>query len=491
MDNRKGSGPPEGIKHGGVKKSLEQAYSDAVKFLDDNYAYFLTHVLNVGRPVLNPHFPTAAVFYNEKTQKTEFHIGEPMLWLTTEQFAFVISHETMHAHLNHIHFLKKFSEKAKSEKQKSYLHQKSNIAADCVINDWLWDRCFDVPEWVATGDGIVGHDCAKATVKEVFDEMVDPPGAPDGHDGEDEEGTIVITFGDGGGQGGQGGGMPCGVSEEMQKAIEKFLEDNPQYKLPGQGTPMDKQLGQKDAGGASQFPKDVEGMNSDNSSKVAQGVTAGFGESNEFAKWQEDTGTTMKWVELLKKINPDMFRYHGIGNKVPRDFHKKNRKLYAPAFGKTTLPVTAFKKTRRLGPTYEIPLIALALDTSGSISREDANRFITLAKSIPTKMVKLWVCTFTEVYRELDLENPSYPSGGTNFSAIENFVQFKMKETHKPYPKAVVVITDGAARFNQAEPPKDKRDNWTWLITGGYFEYFKQYVGENYGESYNLEEFVK
>lgn len=477
---------------GEVEKPLKKAYKDAIDFLNDNYAYFVTHVLNTGKPVLNPAFPTAAVFWNTKTNQMEFHIGREMLKLSTEQFAFVLSHETMHAHLNHLKFLQKVAGVPADRrmedltKAESNNLQAANVAADCVINDYLWSRGFDLPEWVMTGEKVVQHDCSTYTVKEVYDEL---PRQPSGEGEGDEDGEGGFSFGDG-----QGGG--CGVSEEMRKAIEKFLEENPEMVKAGEGSPMDGKGGidvqpadgkGQPSSGQGNFPKQIDDMNKDSNAQVAQGVTAGFGQTNEMAAWAADNSTSLRWMELLRQINPDMFRHQGIGKKVPRDFHARSRKLHHGSLREVSLPIPARQKSRKEGPTDEIPLIALALDTSGSIQREDANRFITLAKSIPQKRIFLWVCTFTTSWNELDLENPHYPSGGTSFSAIEKFIQYKMKETGKPYPKAVVAITDGHASFGGATIPEGKSDNWTWLLTeDGYAGYI-----EGIGQHFPLLDFIQ
>src|SRR6185312_1058893 len=98
------------------KKTLSKAYDDALEYFDDNYAWFLTHVLNVGYPVANPMMPTACVFWNDQKKKLEFHINPALVEMDTPEFAFIIAHEIMHARLGHAKYLTRFPD-----------HQKANI----------------------------------------------------------------------------------------------------------------------------------------------------------------------------------------------------------------------------------------------------------------------------------------------------------------------------------------------------------------------------
>lgn len=112
------------------------------------------------------------------------------------------------------------------------------------------------------------------------------------------------------------------------------------------------------------------------------------------------------------------------------------------------------------------PFIVLALDTSGSIGTETANKFVNLARSIPQDKVKVSACTFTTSYRPLDLDKPKWYGGGTCFSPIEQFIRDKaMPENDGKYPSAVIVVTDGFADFYRHErPTREQAQNWTWLL---------------------------
>jgi len=115
------------------------------------------------------------------------------------------------------------------------------------------------------------------------------------------------------------------------------------------------------------------------------------------------------------------------------------------------------------------PAIVLALDTSGSISAQDKNRFISLAQSIPQDKIELFACTFTTSVRPLDLENPRFLNGGTAFGPIHDWIMKDVLPHTKTYPKAVVVVTDGMASFYpQAMATEEQKKGWFWLHTRKY-----------------------
>jgi len=403
-------------------KSVAQAYREAIDWLDENYAYFLTHVLNLGIPVSNPHMPTAAVFFNDLTKKLEFHINPELTRLETEEFAFVLAHETMHVRLRHLDVLKRFYSRITDEEEKIKEANKANCAADVVINDYLEARGFTLP--------------------------VTPPSSSSANSG------------------------TCSISFPSQEAMEKFLSEHPELFQPG-GKPRDGQ-GQdgqdraNKAGGeaTSKFPSDADSLGGPTQTSISSGVSYGFGTTNEISAWSKDTGTSLEWGKLMARVNPELFSKFGIGKHPRKDFHTPHRGT--AFFPEVNLPVKAVTHSDKLRETDKIPFIVLALDTSGSCSHL-VDKFITLAKSIPKKRVKLWVCTFSTNYMELDLDNPHYQCAGTDFSAIENYIQFKMtSEKRKKYPDTVVVVTDGVGVFSSSAPPEQHWGNWHWLLDEGY-----------------------
>mgnify|MGYP001606996490 FL=1 len=88
---------------------LKAHWGESLDYLDENFAFFLTHVLNMGQPEWIPAVKTAAVALPmDGTDMGEFrYIFNPTFaaLLTPEEFAFIQAHETMHILLNHLRLL--------------------------------------------------------------------------------------------------------------------------------------------------------------------------------------------------------------------------------------------------------------------------------------------------------------------------------------------------------------------------------------------------
>ena len=180
-----------------------------------------------------------------------------------------------------------------------------------------------------------------------------------------------------------------------------------------------------------------------------------------------DHSVGMAWVKLLNDLDPDMFKTPGIAPPMIPSFHNRRRKLMAKDFKKVHLPVYR-KEERKVDKAKEIPSIVLALDVSGSIGAGDANRFVSLAMTIPRDRVKVFPCVFQENYQKIDLDDPKFhQGGGTNFNAIAHFIEREVKpELKGKTPSAVVVITDGQADMSpNLWPAPEDRDGWLWLIS--------------------------
>ncbi len=193
------------------------------------------------------------------------------------------------------------------------------------------------------------------------------------------------------------------------------------------------------------------------------GKKAGSG-TTDMKSFTEIHGVSMNWANLLKELNPDIFMLPG--GKLPRpSYRSRPRKL--GGFPDVILPLKEVGSQKKHG---EKPVIFMALDTSGSIADATARKFITLARSIPKTEIHLEVVTFTDRVNPLDLDNPKYASGGTAFSPIEDYIQKTVMPKFKnKYPKSVVVITDGNARFYGTKVEQKNKENWFWLLEGIYY----------------------
>lgn len=462
--------------------SINQHFSEAVEYLDENFAFFCTHVLNMGAPVLSGIVPTACVMVPlppgakpkdadeakrmmaaVDTSKWEYHFNPTFAAsLKVEDFAFVMAHETFHILLNHLALGKKFD------------HAKLfNIAADCVINDYLVSSMgFPMPTHhvdgteigMMTGEKNVGYNCANATVSEVYQDLLSKC-SDEGIDPDNYMGNgVAIDDHD----------WIHGASHGQQGEAE----------AAGQGAPMPSELEDK--------------KDDDDAQSTANACGKGEGESMQ--DFTDHKNVTMAWAKLLKIVDPLIFKAKG-GPKPKPSYHSPRRKMMG-FYPDVNLPVFV-KDDRKIGGD-EKPVIVFALDTSGSVSRDDVVKAYTLVQSIPKDRIEVMCCYFHDSAADLDLstDNPKYTSGGTDFSAIQKWINRKVKEKGNPLkgkqPTAVVVLTDGMASFDSTKQVDGEA--WHWLINndhmlqsfaqnktrGGYYNYGTPIEGE----VHRLDDFV-
>lgn len=458
-------------------KELERQFREVINYFDDRYAYFLTHIIKAGRPKWSHSIPTAAVLLIEKPGQKKKNdlfgnkmvdydfefVFNPKLWVelgTVERRAFVVAHETFHIILNHLKIFRRYVNMDERERindkiekgerltkqemvvaiRMKQIMSKLNIAMDAVINDYLVNAGMTCPEWAIRGQNVIGENAAFLTVRDVYDLLPEQP--------MDSSGKI-------GDQDGRGEGALDSHSwlfdpdfpEQMADAIDRLnqdLEDG--NKIPGDL--KDKKM--EEDGGETEAQK-----------RLREAGT----ERGNIRAFSEVYGLTMAWAKLLKEVDPNIFKERGFGHPPVARWNKRPRKLASPAFRRSNLPVHEKNDVEKI--VNEKPAIVLALDYSSSIGPDDADRFATLARSIPQDRIKVLACTFTTSYQEFDIENPhGGGNGGTNFNAIGDFIEQKVKpELNGSYPKAVVIITDGEASFTANRPDDKEAEAWLWLIS--------------------------
>lgn len=548
-------------------RELKTHYKAAIEYLDRNYAYFLTHVLGIGRPQWTRAVATAAVGlqeYEEKISKnaktgTVQKVDEDGVaydfdfvfnpnfaaQLDVPMMAFVLAHETMHIVLNHLKLVERFIDKderkrliEKYERREKFTRNeikelvkqqqaaaKFNIAADAVINDYLEQAGMPVWENAIRGEAVIGEDAAFLTVTDVFERLPDVPqqecpdcggtgqksqdqgdesdseGQSGQSDSQDGQGDQEAKDGSGGShegenksdaQGGAGNahgdndnGEPCPTCSGKGSVGMPGGDGDGRggQVMDDHGWMLDPDFADKIADAIEQAEKELEhsGMlpqdiqdkkdEEDGKQTAAQqalhGAMRAGSEEGNMREFQEVTGLSMAWIKLLKEVDPDMFKEPGIAPPPRPAWHKRPRKLGSGGFKDTNLPVYQ-KDTKRERKTNEKPAIVLALDYSGSIGPGDADRFATLARSIPQERIKLFACTFTTSYRKFDIDNPhGGGSGGTSFNAIAQFIEREViPELNGKYPKAVVVLTDGEADLSRnLWPSKEEAESWLWLLS--------------------------
>lgn len=491
-------------------KQLDKLHKAAFDYLDQHYAYFLTQIIRVGRPKWTSSIPTAAVAVrDEKGKLPDVDAGEKMTFeylfspdfassLSTEMMAFVLAHETMHIVLNHLKLTSNFINKKRYNEIRAKIKNgekldkkdikdsikfqqiaaKFNIAADCVINDYLAQAGLPVWDQACRGEKFIGEDAAFMTVMDVYERLPDKK-----QDQGQGEGDQEAQAGQLGQEDGRGGGAMDSHDwmfdpDFADKVADAIDEMNDAAEAAG-GLPADLQdKRDEEDGEQTQGQKDLQ-----------KSMRAGS-EAGNMREFQEVSGVELAWVKLMKEIDPNIFKEPGVAPPPKAQWHKRQRKLGAHAFREINLPVTGSKDLRREKRNNEKPAIVMALDYSGSIGPGDADRFATLTRSIPTERVKLFACTFTTEYIEFDVDNPHGGGyGGTNFDAITAYIEDRVRpELKGKYPKAVVVITDGCAPF-QNRPSEDEAASWLWLMSpdgsGSYYNAVNEI-----GRKMNLSEFI-
>jgi len=103
--------------------------------------------------------------------------------------------------------------------------------------------------------------------------------------------------------------------------------------------------------------------------------------------------------------------------------------------------------------------LLLAVDASGSISRQVLDRLLDIARTVPRDRLVLTAISFDTRAYPLDIWAQPLAirgGGGTSFDAVEQFASDLLR-----YPDLVVVLTDGQAPRPAVRHP----DRWFWLLT--------------------------
>lgn len=411
-------------------QELDKKWRDAVDYLNNNYAYFLTEVLNIGKPSWDPTVPTAAVALKDDADKSDgshfkFVFGPAFAeQLSVEQFAAIMAHETLHILLEHLWMVHPDSRLRCFKDLRRF-----NIAADCVINDYLSNYGFEFPDGVVHGDDVVGFDCSAVSIHEVY-HLIEQMSDEEFEQKFGGDGFTSIDIHD----------WMTDATPEERREMAKALK--------GLGIPM---------------PDDCKDL-TDPKEYTGNGVDASRSPVDMKANGQD---LSLAWHDLLKKVDPDIVRKKGFGRRELSSFRTPRRKLIGFPSGGAILPVLD-DPVGEMANAGSRTVIALALDTSGSISRQVVDAFVGLAQSIPSNKVDVVCCSFTTDYMELDLDNPVYHGGGTCFSAIEEFIKQKVEPDLGNYPSAVIVVSDGEAEFYSRKIAKEHKDNWHWLLCNGH-----------------------
>lgn len=418
--------------------NIEDHYRQALAYIDDQFAFFLTDILNMGHPEWDVQIPTAAVYIPEDSTEFRFIVNPTFAALLEPgEFAFVLGHETMHILFNHLRVLP-------SMEAQGAITKKINIAADCVINDFLVDQGLELSERLAAnlcrGQKWCGYNARYSTVRSVYRDL-------------DKDQYQQM--------------------QDQEDALSEYLEG---LGLPATGGHQWVYEQEGSQGRAEQMAKSEHSLpqvqqQKDNEDQKTKEYSAGAAGSDALvSRFQETNKVSLRWAKLLSQVNPDMFKLHGP---MPApSFLRVPRRLIdmydqSPHMGR--LPTTEIIEPKN----GEQAAIVMYLDGSGSCA-DWIDRFVTLAKSVPEDKIALFPFSFSTIVLPLDIKekNPKVAAGGTEFSCIEESIQKDVVPRLGNYPKAVVVLSDGQGAFQRIRPKYE--DRWLWLIktnNGSRYDY--------------------
>jgi predicted metal-dependent peptidase len=409
--------------------NIKERFDNAIDYLYKVNDCLSAEVTKLGYPKFVKEIPTAGVSWDKERKKICFMFNEEFAkTLDDKQFAFVVSHEAMHIVNMHVFkfrdMIDDMKAKRKSEVEIDKFHQKLNIAADCIVNDSLVNLYgLDKMESLGTIPTLMGphpvepaHGMEKIKchthdmdLMSVYYLIPDDPG-------DDIQGHDWSSFMNPDGS----------MSRDFIEKIHDFIENNRQNSAMS-----DKQ--------AAEIDKMLRDMKDSSDPKTR--AQAGKGNKNHVRAVDGLGSNAVNWSNIL-------FRFVET-KKTVDDWNRPNRKM-SSIYPDVILPSYVQQEKEE---------IFLAIDTSGSISDVALKLFLEVARNTPMRF-KINAITFTTSCVPYDVRGKDYPvgGGGTNFGIIEEYIQ----NTFKNYPKAVIVLTDGAG--TEVHPKHPER--WMWMLYG-------------------------
>ncbi|MBI1973035.1 hypothetical protein HYS50_03450 [Candidatus Woesearchaeota archaeon] len=380
---------------------------------------------DMGKPVFSNAILTSAVMLDKENNLLNFAVNKDF-WNTLLKYekSFVIAHECLHVLLKH-------GTRGASLEQKMI----SNVAMDIAINHILVSGFnFDITK---LSPGLVQKLCW-------VDTIFPPEKAVDIPTNKAFEYYYNLLIEElSGGDGGENWTSPFGPIDDLGglEEIEKWLEEN-----------------KSDLGVAKEDVQEIKKKITDGKNKQPQkqqqqgkknGLAAGTESSFEWLPMpQEKPPTKSKWEKLFKEFNK---RMHGDDDK--EQWARPSRRFAALSNDSLMLP-TENEEEHYKKEKIEVYLF---LDVSGSC-RHLGPRFFRAARSISKKYFDIHLCVFSTWVEEISFRNSNLKVGhGTSFSCIERY----LRQQSKPYPKYVMVFTDGAGDRVFPKAP----NAWHWFLS--------------------------
>jgi predicted metal-dependent peptidase len=381
------------------RKRQDPLVHEPIEMMDERFPYWLSKVLNIGQPVMDTEIDTAAIQFDPKSGDFTFKMNpEFASQLTTEERAFLMSHEAMHVVRNDMrtHADPKYPDK-----------DALNKAMDAIINDTLTNAGMTAPEWAVNGMRDVGYDCEDAGLDEVYrtltENQEDPPDQQDGDGDEGGDGDDDEQESDGKGQ------SDDDDNEGDDEADAEGDDDDEGDDSDGQSD-GDPQEGDDDGDDGDDADGDGEGESEEAPPKpMAGGGHSGWGEqegiedaaeqhnessinaneSSDGAKKYEapeesvtaDQLDSLDYDAMLNLVEPELVDGFGMGHPARADWSRPNRRTMG-LYPHTHLP-SRKDDTRKLALASKRLQLVVFIDNSGSITHEDIELFRKLAKRLP------------------------------------------------------------------------------------------------------------
>ncbi len=330
--------------------------------------------------------------------------------LSLKKRVFVLAHEIMHIVYMHPQRAAVFANAGKimypDGKVLDYNDQYRNYAQDYCINDLLCDEKVGEcdPNWLRDKHIGTAADTWTDIYRRIYHAMGNPPG----------------------GGGGSGGGQAPGGQQPFDQHLD-----------PGQGNPAQDPPTAGELAAREQEIQDAVAVAAD-----IQNRMKGEGESVLGRAFKAILTPKVRWQDKL--FGEIVRAMSGVG---AHDFRKVDRRLLARGI---VFPAAT---------GFQLNTVAVAYDTSGSISPEEIGAFNGELMSIledvmPRQVVLLWC--HQSVHRTDTLESPSDmadilgyrpPSGGTDFIPV-----FEKLDEMDVTPDVLVYLTDGIGVFPERPP---------------------------------------
>ena len=433
--------------------------------------------------------PTACVGFDKRVKKPLFKFNTQFFdKCTDEEILFVIAHETAHIVLEHI--------KQLIDNEEYKKHDKAwNIAADCIINDWLLDRQYVEGSWFygtkffcptcgsagcgdpdpgclgekcalckgngcKTAKGCKGIDCSDRTLRQVFEYTLRKfkennwPTSRGGSDGEVCDGGENCPH-KGMQPSSDGNGTPCkgyhGMGGDMvddhgdwenqdPEAIREWIKNNVDDKV--------KQKFEEQAKEQQTVIENDDGLRTADTDSYEENAYSKDGASSNDAPSHTTIpghivgqGATFD-LQTLEKVRANWRHILSEGTAMKEKLIQSWRRNPTVLLGN--------RGPYRLPYEQDQPLlrILIALDVSGSVCDRDKKLFFSCWRGIPRNSFDIRAVVFANRAAEIKYQKRQktlehdHVGGGTEFSAITDWIK-----TSGFAPDKIVVITDGGSHW--------------------------------------------